>query len=417
VGFLALARTNPRRLKPALLETEHFPGFSTSLYGSACARLLQYRPVSDWRQIQARIRKARTSADPPGQLSALYERTHDAMVAFELAQLYEKAGTTSEAVRWFTTAAERFRRPQWKQKAEEGLVRLGAPIPVTPAAITGVAVSETTAEPVSRLEPIIAEFSEEQPNETGEEMNEGEQESVFEQPSAAAAELSAAPQTPETGPDHRRRRRGRRGGRGRHKGVRTAAPAAAAPAAPPAPPSMFDRVAEPRTFPAARSAAPVEIAESRVREQEPARSYEPAAAGSSSTRVRSGDPALSSRMAQLESQLRRLLACSIHSLEQADEAPAGPGVFLITDTDLTTYYYAEACQTLRVGIGNMLRSGRGSREGSNVKEKLADHLGINEARVGKYLKDHCGVRWLQLDEGAPLLAHFAVAVLRPISNE
>ena len=122
-------------------------------------------------------------------------------------------------------------------------------------------------------------------------------------------------------------------------------------------------------------------------------------------------------MAQLESQLRRLLACSLHGLDDSDEAPAGPGVFLISDTDQTTYYYAEACQTLRVGIANMLRSGRGSREGANVKERLADHLGINEARVGKYLKDHCGVRWLQLDEGAPLLAHFAVAVLRPISNE
>jgi hypothetical protein len=374
--------------------------------------------VSDWRQIQARIRKARTSADPPGQLSALYERTHDAMVAFELAQLYEKAGAAPDAIRWFTTAAERFRRPQWKQKAEEGLVRLGAPIPVAPAAVTGVTLSETTAEPVSRLEPIIAEFSEEQTNETGEDMSDGEQESVFEQPSTAAATVSVAAQTSDTGPDRRRRRRGRRGGRGRHKGVRTAAPIPAVPPAPPAPPSMFDRVAEPRTFSSARSAAPVEIAESRVREPEPVRSFEPAAAASiTSSRVRSGDPALSSRMAQLESQLRRLLACAVHSLEQADEAPAGPGVFLITDTDLTTYYYAEACQTLRVGIGNMLRSGRGSREGSNLKEKLAEHLGINEARVGKYLKDHCCVRWLQLDEGAPLLAHFAVAVLRPISNE
>jgi hypothetical protein len=380
-------------------------------------RLLQYRLVSDWRQIQARIRKARTSADPPGQLSALYERTRDAMVAFELGLLYEKAGTTSEAVRWFTTAAERFRRPQWKLKAEEGLIRLGAPIPAPPTGITGVAVSESSAEPVARLEPIIAEFSEEQHNETEQEMNEGEQESVFEQPPAAAAASGAAP-TSEAGQDHRRRRRGRRGGRGRHKGVRTAAPASAAPAAPPVPPSMFDRVIEPRTFPAARPAASAEIEESRVREPEPGRGYEPAPVASSlSSRVRSGDPALSSRMAQLESQLRRLLACSIHSLEQADEAPAGPGVFLITDTDQTTYYYAEACQTLRVGIGNMLRSGRGSREGSNLKEKLAEHLGINEARVGKYLKDHCGVRWLQLDEGAPLLAHFAVAVLRPISNE
>ncbi|HWF13491.1 MAG TPA: hypothetical protein VG272_07130 [Candidatus Acidoferrales bacterium] len=348
------------------------------------------------------------------------------MVAFELAQLHEKAGTISEAVRWFTTAAERFRRPQWKQKAEEGLVRLGAPVPVAPAIPTGVAVSETTSETVAQLEPIISEFSEEDSNETEQEMTEGTQETVFEQPTGEGA-VAPAVQPPEVGPDRRRRRRGRRGGRGRHKGVRTAAPstlasasaAAAVPAAPPAPPSMFDRVAaESRPFPVARPSVSADIAESRVREAEPVRSYETTHAGPIlSARVRSGDPALSSRLAQLESQLRRLLACSIRSLEQADDAPAGPGVFLITDTDQTTYYYAEACQTLRVGIGNMLRSGRGTREGSNLKEKLAEHLGINEARVGKYLKEHCGVRWLQLDEGAPLLAHFAVAVLRPISND
>src|ERR1700737_1461409 len=98
--------------------------------------------VSDWRQIQARIRKARTSADPPGQLAALYERTRDAMVAFELAQIHEKIGANSEAARWYTAAAERFRRTQWKQKAEEALTRLGAPIPVAPAAAS---VSETGA--------------------------------------------------------------------------------------------------------------------------------------------------------------------------------------------------------------------------------------------------------------------------------
>jgi len=122
-------------------------------------------------------------------------------------------------------------------------------------------------------------------------------------------------------------------------------------------------------------------------------------------------------MAQLESQLRRLLACAPQSLERADDAPAGPGVFLVTDTDQTSYYYIESCQTLRVGIGNMARGGRGSRESAIMKEKLADHLGITESRVTKYLKDHCMVRWLQLDEGAPLLAHFATAVLRPIANE
>lgn len=339
------------------------------------------------------------------------------MVAFELAQLFEKAGDTSEAVRWFTAAAERFRRPQWRQKAEEGLVRLGAPIPPPVAASAAAAVGESAAEPVAKPEPIIAEFPEDQSSETDAESSEGAQESVFEQPQPGLA-AAVAPQPAEPAADRRRRRRGRRGGRGRHKGERAAVAAPAAAQAPSAPPSMFDRFAEPTPFPVARSAASAEVAETRAREPEPPRSYEaPSVVPSFSARVRSGDPALSSRMVQLESQLRRLLACSIHSLDQSDEAPAGPGVFLITDTDQTTYYYAEACQTLRVGIGNMLRSGRGSREGANVKEKLAEHLGINEARVGKYLKEHCGVRWLQLDEGAPLLAHFAVAVLRPISNE
>ena len=371
--------------------------------------------MSDWRQIQARIRKARTSADPPGQLSALYERTRDAMVAFELAQFHEKAGETAEAIRWFTAAAERFRRPQWKQKAEESLTRLGAPIPVQVTGATVVAVSESTAEPVTAPRPIIAEFSDEPTDEIEEVMSEGQHESVFEEPaqSATAAVTTAAQSTTE-GAERRRRRRGRRGGRGRHKGARAAAPSAAASVAPP-PPSMFDRFAEPNV---SRAAASPEIAEPRMREPEPSRAHDASLASHSvPSRVRSGDPALSSRMAQLESQLRRLLACSLHSLDQSDEAPAGPGVFLISDSDQTTYYYAESCQTLRVGIANMLRSGRGSREGANLKEKLAEHLGINEARVGKYLKDHCGVRWLQLDEGAPLLAHFAVAVLRPISNE
>src|SRR6266852_4470015 len=96
--------------------------------------LIHYYTVSDWRQIHARIRTARTSADPPGQLAALYERTRDAMVAFELAQIHEKIGAHSEAARWYTAAAERFRRAQWKQKAEEALTRLGVPIPVAPAA-------------------------------------------------------------------------------------------------------------------------------------------------------------------------------------------------------------------------------------------------------------------------------------------
>jgi hypothetical protein len=391
---------------------ERIRSFSACIAGLACVRLVQYRLVSDWRQIQARIRKARTSADPPGQLAALYERTRDAMVAFELAQIHEKSGANSEAVRWYTAAAERFRRAQWKQKAEEALTRLGAPIPVAPAAAS---VSETNAEPVTRLEPVIAEIPDLQVSEASVEPDGGQQESVFEQPAAGAAPAQAAGAVV---PGHRRKRRGRRGGRGRNKGQRTGAPVAATPTPVPISPLPFERAAEPRSEPIVRPYVSEEVAERRPREPEPVSAFEPATAGSSlQMRTRAGDPALSSRMTRLESQLRRLLACSLHSVDQPEDAPAGPGVFLITDTDQTCYYYIEACQTLRVGIGNLLRSGRGSREGANLKEKLADHLGINEARVGKYLKDHCVVRWLQLDEGAPLLAHFAVAVLRPVANE
>jgi hypothetical protein len=371
--------------------------------------------VSDWRQIQARIRKARTSADPPGQLAQLYERTRDAMVAFELAQIHEKSGAHSEAARWYTSAAERFRRAQWKQKAEEALTRLGAPIPVAPAAASS---NENSTETNARLEPVITEYSEPQVSITEEGAEVEPQELVFEQ--SQPTEDSSTP-VAGAAAGHRRKRRGRRGGRGRNKSVRAGAPMPAAPipihSAPAHAVGNVERATEPQ-YPVARSHASSEVVESRKPELESVAPFEPAANVSAfQVRARAGDPALSSRITQLESQLRRLLACALHSVDQAEEPPAGPGVFLITDTDQTCYYYIEACQTLRVGIGNLMRSGRGSREGSNLKEKLADHLGINEARVGKYLKDHCAVRWLQLDEGAPLLAHFAVSVLRPVANE
>src|SRR2546428_11646046 len=88
--------------------------------------LLQCRAMSDWKQIQGLIRRAKAGADPLGRVAALYEKTRDAMVAFELAQLYEKSGQIVEAVRCYSAAAERFRRAEWKTKAEEALARLGA---------------------------------------------------------------------------------------------------------------------------------------------------------------------------------------------------------------------------------------------------------------------------------------------------
>jgi len=111
------------------------------------------------------------------------------------------------------------------------------------------------------------------------------------------------------------------------------------------------------------------------------------------------------------------------ALDAAEQAPAGPGVLLLSDSDLVTHYYVEACQTLRTAIGNLLRGGRrpgaretGAKDGAHLKERLAENLGISQSRVANYLKDHCAVRWLQLDEGTSELAHFAIAVLRPVVN-
>jgi hypothetical protein len=140
-------------------------------------------------------------------------------------------------------------------------------------------------------------------------------------------------------------------------------------------------------------------------------------AGGIALRGRYGDPGLSSRISLLEMQFRRLLTCSPIKLDELERAPAGPGVLLLTDSDLTSYYYVEACQTLRIAIPAVLRGGASKRGGDSIKPQLADHLGIPEARVGKYLAEHCVVRWLQLDEGASHFAHFVNAVLRPVLNE
>ena len=158
---------------------------------------------------------------------------------------------------------------------------------------------------------------------------------------------------------------------------------------------------------------------------DPGRAHRTAAQllGERTAHGRAGDPALASRMAHLESMLRRLLASPLHRLDEAEEAPAGPGVFLLSDSDQVTSYYMEACQTLRIGCGNLVRGGppgrtprRARRLREGLKAKLAEYLGINEAKVSQYMKDHCVVRWIQLDDDAPLLAHFAIGVLRTPLN-
>jgi hypothetical protein len=382
--------------------------------------------MGNWQQIQTRIRKAKTSADPSGQLAALYARTRDAMAAYELAVVQEKAGNRDQAVEWYTVAVQRFRRPEWKKKAEEALVRLGAPVPppseAAAAPDSGAARASSSADaaaPEPRADDFNLATQDSEPT-----LFDSRELAPSEEPASAAPETDAQAKpgdTPAVPGARRKRRRGRRGGRGRRRKPGAAPASAAAGAAPPATGSMGHEAEEeavPRSAPVATPSAPPPRREAPVsflRDPDAA-----SASPSFGPRGRAGDPALSSRLTPLESQLRRLLAASPSPVEEAPSAPAGPGVFLLSDSDQTTYYYIESCQTLRIGIANLLRSvsrGRGpATQGEPVRVRLADHLGIPAAKAPKYLKDYCVVRWLQLDEGASHLAHFAISILRPALN-
>ena len=362
--------------------------------------------MADWKQITARIRRARGSRDPAGQLTLLFEKTKDAMVAFELGRHFEVVRDPALALQWYQTAASRFRRGEWKTKANEAIVRLGGEIPadavLAPAAGDLAHNSEQQTLPVPALtipEPGL-------PFE--------QNAAVFESLVAVGSEVAslASPENPAESAEKKRRRRGRRGGRSRNK---KALPTPTAQSS-----TRSHRVAEPHsTREAAPAAAEAEIVPPRSVDARaiPRLPVEPLPDSASAARGRFGDPGLSSRLSLLEMQLRRLLTCPPAKLDHAEHAPAGPGVFVLTDDDMTTYYYVEACDTLRIAIGQLARTGASRRGNPNLKPQLADLLGISEARVSKYLADHCVVRWLQLDEGAPQFAHFSIAVLRPSLNE
>jgi len=342
--------------------------------------------MADWKQITARIRRARSGKDPAGQLTNLFSKTRDAMVAFELARYFESKGNTADAGRWYLTAAERFRRADWKTKAQENATRLGA---TEPAEIPTAAARETETPQAAASTP-----------ENTPQPEPAQEENVIDG-GEISGEVSPEPvEKSSAASDQSRHRRKRRGGRDQRHTRRSSPSGAVRERSPEQ--SSVTRVREEDTAPATASSRP-EIATE--------------APAVPSIRGRFGDPGLASRMTQLEMNFRRLLACPPCSLGDADKAPAGPGVWVLTDSDLSTYYYVEPCQTLRVAIPHLLRSSSAARRGESIKPRLAEHLGIPETRVAKYLSDHCVVRWLQMDEDASHFAHFLIAVLRPALNE
>lgn len=373
--------------------------------------------MANWRQIQGRIRRARTSVDPAGKLSELFQKTRDAMVAFEAGAVEEKSGRSEEAIRWYTIAAQRFRRADWRQKAAEALTRLGASVPEeTPSAAE---VSHAGAEVRPERDGGATAETESTIETSGEEAEEIVSETQPLSASSASGIARSAGEKP-------RRRRGRRGGRRHKRGARDAGVSHRHPG--------HAGTHAPTQHVQAQSGAEDEEEEQAAAESVTAGEGLAAAAArfvpeptgpfvERATYIRAGDPALASRFAQLESLLRRLISGPLHRVDELDDAPAGPGVFLLSDADLMTNYYVEACQTLRIGVNQLARAGRAGRgaraEGkAALRSQLAEHLEINDTQVTDYLKKHCVVRWLQLDEEAPHVAHFAIALLRPkLNNE
>ena len=360
--------------------------------------------MADWKQITARIRRARTGKDPAGQLSNLFQKTSDAMVAFELAHHFESAGLNADAAKWYATAAERFRRADWKTKAQEAAVRLGGAVSET---ASPQSAPPDSADFVLTPPPILSSPAPE-PELSFDQNIEVSESSVTRKEESPAA-------VPATLGETKHRRRGRRGGRTRRKpGTGKEPVATAGPRTPQTtgphrglPPAVYDQEPE--------EPKPPRVVDSRALPRLP---VEPSTEATGiGLKGRYGDPGLSSRISLLEMQFRRLLTCPPAKLDEANSAPVGPGVFLLTDSDLTTYYYVEPCQTLRIAIGNLLRGGASRHSTESIKPRLAEHLGIAESRVAKYLAEHCVVRWLQLDEGASHFAHFVIAVLRPTLNE
>jgi hypothetical protein len=363
--------------------------------------------MADWKQITARIRRARGSRDPGGQLALLYEKTGDAMVAFELGRHFEIAKDSAQSLQWYLTAASKFRRGEWRTKAREAVVRLGGELPpdldtVTALQSESLAAVESSAPALAIPIPEPAAPFEQNANAFESLVAVGS-----ENPPQSEASDSASPAL-----DKKHRRRGRRGGRNRRK------------SSSPQPSSesrSTDRYAtrarhhEPPPVPEPAEILPPRVVDSRSIPRLPVEQIPDS--GLPGVKGRFGDPGLASRLSLLEMQLRRLLTCPPVKLDEAAHAPAGPGVFVLTDDDMTTYYYVEACDTLRIAISSLARSGMSRRGNTNLKSLLADHLGISETRVTKYLSEHCVVRWLQLDEGSVNFCHFAIAVLRPNLNE
>src|SRR5258707_13313879 len=135
------------------------------------------------------------------------------MVAFELAKFFETSGQNADAAKWYSAAAERFRRADWKIKAQEAAVRLGGAPGEIPLDVGAAPAGEfaLTPPPVSTPEPGL-------PFEQNPEALESSVAVPSEVQQAVESSLNMPAASPR--PEGKGRRRGRRAGRARTKGTK-----------------------------------------------------------------------------------------------------------------------------------------------------------------------------------------------------
>jgi len=99
---------------------------ANGVYWPLSVPLLQWQARNDRLETDyAASASAHQQGSSGGQLFESLSKERDAMVAFELAKYFESSGQNAMPQKWYSAAAERFRRADWKVKAQEAAVRLG----------------------------------------------------------------------------------------------------------------------------------------------------------------------------------------------------------------------------------------------------------------------------------------------------
>src|SRR5438477_115173 len=251
--------------------------------------------MADWKQITARIRRARGSRDPAGQLGLLYEKTGDAMVAFELGRHFEITKDSAKALHWYLTSFSKFRRGEWKTKAREAVIRLGGELPSDTEPLTEPLPERSDEAPLSPA--VITMPDPTVPFEQTAVAFESLAETAAESSSSAASAGPESADETKSALDKKHRRRGRRGGRNRRKVSSSSSSENRASARPSARARAAEIVTEATAEPPIE-AQPAEILPPRVVDSRaiPRIPIEPIPdSGAPAVKGRFGDPGLASR--------------------------------------------------------------------------------------------------------------------------